>query len=261
MDKPEFIKKAPVYYAIGLLAALWDGKLEPLILSNAHSLSYRWDTGSDSSLFNKAPLLKAAVALLMQEGVLVCVTDEFAPPAYRKAAEVSDWFYKVAPGRFPPFAKYREAKNDKAWIIAALRSVNETYDELEVTEEDFVLAEQEPELEWEPLPIDRDDPLLHEAEEKLDEAIKAIEGDNGYAATVPGERDHVLSHLKSFSRALKTKAEIYGRQIKVDAIEPLGRVAKRFGDAMVGIAAASARAALFEWLKAHWPKLVAWLFS
>jgi hypothetical protein len=238
-----------------------DGKLEPLILSNAGSFSYRWDSGNSSALFSKAPVLKMAVDLLMQEGVLVCVTDEFAPPAYKKSGTYQDWFYKVAPEKFVPFAKYKQAKNDKDWIIAALHSVNNTYDALKMTADDFELAQQEPELEWEPLPIDRADPKLQEVEEKLDEAIAAIQGDNGYAASVPGEREYVLSHLRSFSETLKNKAEVYGRQIKTDAIEPLTRVVKRFGDAVVGIAAASARAALFEWLKAHWPKLVAWLFS
>lgn len=116
-------------------------------------------------------------------------------------------------------------------------------------------------MEWEPIPLDRDDPKLQEATEKLDEAIKTIEGDNGYAANLPGEREYVLSHLKSFAQMLKTKAEVYGRQIKTDAIDPLTRVAKRFGTAMVGVAATSAKEALIEWLKAHWPRQVAWLFS
>jgi hypothetical protein len=62
----------------------------------------------------------------------------------------------------------------------------------------------------------------------------------------------VVSRLTAFSQALKEKSEVYWADVKANALEPLGRVVKRFGPAAVGVAAVAARNAITEWLKTNW---------
>lgn len=139
------------------------------------------------------------------------------------------------------------------WIIAALRNVDEQYVSLGLTEEDFETAEGS---EWEPIPIDRDDPKLKQATEAIGEAIKAIEGDNGYAVHARGERDYVLSNLKGFQREIGEKTTIYALQVKAFVLDPLARVIARFGTAATGLAASAARQAVFDWIRTHVGKIL-----
>lgn len=105
MDKPEFIEKAPAYYALGLVVALWD-KPEPFLIEKISSVAYGLSINSKQAetFFGKAPLLDAAINLLLEEGALVRITADFGPPMYKKSPRCSDWFYKQAPAKFPAFA-------------------------------------------------------------------------------------------------------------------------------------------------------------
>jgi len=135
--------------------------------------------------------------------------------------------------------------------------VNKQYDELDITQDDF--NNNLVEAQWEPIPLDRRDERLSGATEALDAAIGAIETDNGYAVHAVAEREYVLSNLRSASKALKEQTQIYWMQVKVFALEPLGRIIKRFGPAAVGMAALAARQAIFDWLKANFAKALDWL--
>jgi hypothetical protein len=154
------------------------------------------------------------------------------------------------------FKKYREVAN-KDWLRRAIRSVNETYDSLEIDPKDF--SQESVEIQWEPIPLDRSDEASTRVAEDLQNAITSIEQDNGYAANSPGEREYVLSNLKSFQKTVTEKSEIYWLQIKTFALEPLGRVIKRFGAAAVGIAATAARESILAWLKTAFSKALDWL--
>jgi hypothetical protein len=105
MDKPEFIEKAPSYYALGLMLALWDGTLEPLMLNNVSRISNQLAPDGSGTLFSKTPLLSAAVDLLTREGGPICVIDDFAPTIYKKGPDYSNWFFNVAPGTTPRLAR------------------------------------------------------------------------------------------------------------------------------------------------------------
>ncbi len=153
------------------------------------------------------------------------------------------------------FRKYNQLAN-KDWLRSAIRSVNETYDSLQVEPSDF--SQDTIEIEWEPIPLDRSNEALIQATEQVQKAINSIEQDNGYAANAPGEREYVLSNLKAFQKAAE-QSEIYWLQIKTFALEPLARVIKRFGPAALGIAATAARESIVEWLKIAFSKALHWL--
>ena len=146
---------------------------------------------------------------------------------------------------------------DRNWLQRALRSVDNAYEQLQITELDFDPDEME--IQWEPIPLDRSDGTLDRAIEAVGNVIEAIEQDNGYAANAGGEREYVLSNLKAFQRAVSEQAEIYWMQIKTFALTPLGKVITRFGSAAVGIAATAARDSILEWLKIAFSKALDWL--
>ncbi|MBL4863832.1 MAG: hypothetical protein JKY63_02910 [Rhodobiaceae bacterium] len=108
-------------------------------------------------------------------------------------------------------------------------------------------------VDWEPLPVERDDPQLKKAVAALDTAITEIESDNGYSATEPDERNAVVSSLKTASEALKTQSQIYYFQFRSLIWEPLEKAGKRFGNAATGLSIQAAKEALKEvfkdWIK------------
>jgi len=108
-------------------------------------------------------------------------------------------------------------------------------------------------VDWEPLPVERDDPQLKQAIVALDAAITEIESDNGYSATEPDERNAVVSSLKTASEALKTQSQIYYFQFRSLIWEPLVKAGKRFGNAATGLSIQAAKEALKEvfkdWIK------------
>ena len=182
--------------------------------------------------------------------------DDFGPTVYRAAPTLLDWFYNDPHEHLPLFKKYRDISN-LGWLHNALEAVNNHYKELDINPSDF--ADEFIEIGWQPIPLDRADEKLVTATRELDQAIRQIERDNGYAVSFPGERQYVLENLKLASKILKDEGQILVMQIRAYAIDPLGRVVKRFGKAAVGIAADAALAALKEWLKAKAAHLLAGL--
>lgn len=148
------------------------------------------------------------------------------------------------------------AADNGSWLIEALRAVNDTYDQLGIKVSDFEPSEFD---YWEPLPIDREEPHLRSAIEKLDEAIEQVRADNGYSSTVPEERAYVLEKLSALSKRLKTEATISWMYLNEFGLKPLGQLTKRFGKAAVGLAAVAARDSLLAWLKAFGAKALDFL--
>ena len=102
---------------------------------------------------------------------------------------------------------------------------------------------------WEPLPLDRQNPALAQAIEKIDELIQAITQDNGYAANEPDERNYILSALRSGAQALRDQTVIYRMQFMGFIWEPIQRIATRFGPSAIGVLADAAKESIKEWLK------------
>ncbi len=101
---------------------------------------------------------------------------------------------------------------------------------------------------WEPLKIDRAAPEYERAVEAIDDAIEKIEGDNGYAATQPDERNNVVWSLKEGITAIKEMAPSLA-QIRALIMAPLNSAIRTLKESGPGLAAMLAREALKEWLK------------
>jgi hypothetical protein len=106
-----------------------------------------------------------------------------------------------------------------------------------------------PHDEWEPLPLERDDPLLQKTVDAVDDTIEKVRSDNGYASNRPEEREYVLDGLSAFSKRLKEAASISLGYLKRYAVGPLRTLLTRFKDNAVGLAASVAKEALREWLR------------
>jgi hypothetical protein len=145
-----------------------------------------------------------------------------------------------------PFYKYALANDGDAWVRQALLGLDHQYQELEIKDEDF---DDPPEEGWEPLPIDRDDPDLKSAIDKIDDTYEQVRADNGYAAHVPEERAYVMDSLEMVGRKLKEASAISLPYIRRYGIEPLSMLIRRFGPSAIGLLATAAKEALKEWLK------------
>ncbi len=90
--------------------------------------------------------------------------------------------------------------------------------------------------EWAPLDLDLASEHVSEVSETLDELIEAVEADNGYAVTLPAERNAVLESLKA-GRANLRAGEIARRAVSTLIVEPAKQVASKFKNAATGILA------------------------
>ncbi len=100
---------------------------------------------------------------------------------------------------------------------------------------------------WEPLPIDRSNPEYSAAVDAVEQAVKVIEGDNGYAATHPDERNHIVWCLKEGLAAVKERLPSYA-QVRSMIVAPLRFLAKKFAETVMGESAKLALAKVGEWL-------------
>jgi hypothetical protein len=101
---------------------------------------------------------------------------------------------------------------------------------------------------WEPLPIEREAPEYVEAVSKSEDALKVIEGDNGYADSEPEERNHIVWAVGAGVNALK-EGLITKQQVDSLLLAPLRRVVERLKKGIAVEAARAAVQAIVEWLK------------
>jgi hypothetical protein len=250
-DKDDFVQKAPPYYELAVASYFDETSVD---FFTVEALLGRFSTMYD--ILPIGVLLDHALAALREKNMVVEVPDDFGPTLYRKSPNFGAiWHGQKQPT--PLFRKFYEMGNEQQrWLRGALSKINEQYAELGLTEQDFTQSTLDD--KWEPIPLDRSDQRLQKATEALDEALEKIESSNGYAAEVPGERQYVLQSLKAGSRTLKESAQIYWVELKVFVLEPLGRVIKRFGTAVEGVAASAARDAFHDWLKIAFSKALEW---
>ena len=71
-------------------------------------------------------------------------------------------------------------KGKRSWLNDALDQVAKERERLEVQDSDF----DEPDYEWRPIPLDRDEPELQTAIRAVDEIVESVRTDNGYAANL-----------------------------------------------------------------------------
>jgi hypothetical protein len=252
MDKAEFVRKAPGYYVAAIAYAL-EGIPFPL---TREKLNDRVGNALGSDV-----LFDVAIGTLSRLGVIEIQTDVFAPTLYRASRTFDEWWRSNETAeQFHLIGRLNSLfPDDRAGFLHdALRSVNQAAWQVSPKTEDFEMG---PPDEWEPIPIDRQNPAFREVQRTLEIAVREIESNNGYASAAPEERNYVVSQLTRLRDALKTETRVQWMVIKTFGIDPLAIVVKRFGKAVVGIAAAAASQALQEWLKKAATKAIEWFTS
>jgi hypothetical protein len=250
MDKAEFIEQAPQYYSLAIIIRLYTF---PLGISRQNLEEYYSDkegTLNDGAtpFFGRDRVLDRAVRWLAEYGYIEVITDPFGPLIIRPVSDFTSRYDELSQDQNFPLFKYRAANNELDWVIRALRSVDQEYIRLKLTDADFEEFE-EPDKEWEPLPLERQDPQLQKAIEAVDDVAEKVRADNGYAANLPEERGYVLDNLSALSRKLKEAETISVAYLREFAFAPLTRLLRRFGPAAIGLAASVAKEALKDWLK------------
>jgi hypothetical protein len=256
MNKTRFIEVAPIYYALAIFVHF----------KKRGGVAYRYEIENDFTLetendveylLEKGPVFDKAIEWLADLKVIDPLLDDFGPAIYKMTDTADQTWEQLAGDRSLPFYKYSSVRNENNWLNSALGKLNATYDELQILAIDF----ENPEAEWEPLPLDRDDKNLQAAIASLDEVIRQVRSDNGYSATLPEERDYVLTGLGNTLQTLKESTSTSVAYLKRYALEPIGILLQRFKSAAIAIAASAAKEALIDFLKEHGVKFLNLLFK
>jgi hypothetical protein len=186
-----------------------------------------------------------AVAWLLAQNMIKIKHDPFGPPIYSKDLDFEPQWEKLVEKQDLPFSTYFAAGQNFDWLYAALHSVENTFENLEMTAEDF----DNPDAEWEPIKIDPTEPAVKNAIASLDRIIEEVRSDNGYSATHPQERDFVLEGLQGTLSKFKSSS-ISAGYVRT-AIERLRILGRRFSGTLKEAAISGARMALIEFAKRH----------
>lgn len=260
MDKTHFIKAAPAYYALAIAQFFQKTGQRPASRQTIRTHYLDDDPESDPSnpycFLEKKLVFDQAIVLLSRKGVIEVQRDDFGPPVFTPTSQFYLSVSQLEEDQTLPFKKFSELQDREAWLRSALKNLNDTYDNLRIVDVDF----DNPDSEWQPLPLERDAPELQAAISKLDETIEQVRGDNGYSTTVPEEKAYVLETLSSASRVLKQATSVSLPFVRRYALEPLQMLIRRFGTAATGIIATAARDALVDFLKQHGIRLLERIF-
>src|SRR6266498_4158599 len=96
MDKPEFIEKAPTYYALGIALALRSGSGARTIQELDESFER-----SNYRYFQKERLVDQALKILLDSDVLEIIEDDFGPPLYKETSKLPAWMRDEAGTDYP----------------------------------------------------------------------------------------------------------------------------------------------------------------
>jgi hypothetical protein len=252
MDKAEFIELAPQYYSVAIIAYLsqhraWAVSRQEFL--DHYSINKGW------SYLGRDKIFEIAVTWLLQKGVIRLVPDPFGPPIIVTSPDFDDKYDQLSRDYNYPLYKYGMTADGDSWLRDALKKLDEDYSQLDIAEADF----DTPDEEWQPLPLERDDPQLQKAIAAVDDVAEKVRADNGYAANLPGEREYVLDGLSALSKRLKEASTISVAYLREFAFAPLSKVLRRFKDAAIGLAASAAKEALKDWLKRKGIAFLDWL--
>ncbi len=245
MDRDVFIRRAPYYYALAIALHFIGNKhaTKKAIQEAWTEEATQYDPGAEF-LYNET-LFDKAISILASAKLISEITDDFGPSMYAKLDTFDTGMDTLQNDQSLPFHKFTLIGSPRSWLNDALVSANAQYAELGITPADFEF----PDLEWEPLPINRKDPTLRDLTDKLDETIEAVRSDNGYNANLPQERDFVLESLTNVSQKLK-KADYTSRgYLRKNLIEPAKALMRRFRDTSIGLVVSGLRAAIEAWVK------------
>lgn len=261
MERDRFIKAAPYYYALGV-AVHFKGAFAETYVARTTIQSHLRSQPDESvdemyHYLENDVLLNRALQLLVDSNMLEVLPDDFGPPLYSKSSGFENGWERFSADKILPFYKYNFEGVKGTWLLAALTNVNAQYDILGITPDDFADLD----IEWEPLPLDREEPKLQAVIETLDTAIEEIRSDNGYAASFPEERAYVLDSLSMASGRFKNGTTMSLGYLRKHALEPLKTLTVRFIGSAREIAITAAKAALIDWLKANGVKMIVELWK
>jgi hypothetical protein len=246
MDRHHLIKSAPQYYRCSI-CAFFAGLQNRIASSNT---IWSQAKGMENNL-----LFWRTLRELVSDGILHEIPDDFGPTLYRTTEVFNFTWGEMKKKEGTPAFKYAIDPNGGEWIASAMKAVNKALSEQKIVEADF----DKPDAEWEPLPLERDNPKFKKATSKLEETIAAAEADNGYNANVPEERAFVVESLKEASEKLKKSDTVSVAFVRRKIIDVLNIVIRRFGQASLGVTAQATRAAIFDWIKDAAGKTLHWL--
>jgi hypothetical protein len=249
MDRKYFLRSAPAYYGLAIVAYLRMNRGSFAYKGAIQQFYHQEETEyyPEESYLALDPLFVAGAENAIELGLLEVLKDDFGPDLYRLAEDSESIWYEVTHANDGPYAKYAAAGDGaQSWLLSALSSISTKYSELEISNTDFDSTE----TEWQPIPLDRSDERLSQAIEKIDSVIEDIRGNNGYGSASSEERSYVFDKLRSVSAKLKQDSYISWIYLREFAIEPLSIVVRRFGKPSAGLLAEAAREALRAWLKA-----------
>jgi hypothetical protein len=164
VNKADFIEKAPMYYAAMLAWALQKHRSISSGGLTIEEINSIVDTTYLSELRHR-PLIQQALTFLEAEGAVNIHTDDFGPQLIYYTTNFPQWWEQLGPRSYPLIRLIKGAKDPRAWLITALAKVNDQYDQLNIKAADFTRVDKD--IEWEPLPLDRNDETLIAATKAL----------------------------------------------------------------------------------------------
>lgn len=222
----------------------------PQQIQRHYTQIYENTLDEDVPLLTNSDVIKRAIALSEDLGLIVLKKTSFGPPALVKTDQFEAAWLALCE-RQEPFDHYLAMRDGKTqWLWEALVDVKATSEALGITSTDF----EEPDTEWTPIQLDRDDPAVSNAIDKLSSAVEEIRKDNGYAATCPEERDFVLEGLSRSVDKLKS-GTISAGYIR-DAWTRLTLVSKRFAGAALELVSTGAKQAIIDFVKSQGGELL-----
>jgi hypothetical protein len=246
VDKREFVKLAPRYYALAILQHLRNRGAPASESSIQEGFKEEGDEGNSFYYVDNEVLFDQALQFIVDAALITVIRDPFGPLIIRAVDNFYDKMDEILAHGPPPFQNYGMVPDREEWLRNALLRVNRAYEEFGIKSTDF--DEKEPD-EWEPLPLERGSNKLEDVVNRLDETIETLRSDNGYSVTAPEEKSYVLDGLSNLRRKLSDTTTVSYGYVKKYGMEPLRLLINRFGPAAIGVAAMAAREAIISWLK------------
>lgn len=210
--------------------------------------------GYDGQFDENRPLapedVEVALHELLNEGLISAIEDDFADPYFAISDDGIGIVSSQVSLHDTIISKY-DLLGD-GWLRSVFKNAYlKAYREASVDSDSAKSDRKKIQAEadtWEPLPVDRAAPEYVRSVEALDNALSAMESDNGYAANHPEERDHVVWSLRQGLIALKEKWPSLS-QIRSLILEPLQRATSTLKDSASGLAGLAAQEAVKEFIK------------
>jgi hypothetical protein len=199
---------------------------------------------ASSSRVDNDKLLDAALKQLAGEGLIELEEADFGDAIILQAGDLHSTLEQLAEPKGAYRTFFRAGQHRERWLFTALDKVKSEAIRLDIQDSDF----DNPEADWSPIPIDRDQPETKAVIAAVEDAAEKLRSDNGYAATKPAERQYVMDGLSMFLKRMKESGTVSIPYIRQYAIDPLTKAFKSLGRSATGLVVEVARAEIKAWL-------------